>query len=140
MSSKHVVRSMLAVFLLASAAFAADAKSAPKDPVAACWAAFQPGGWGPMTQCLQDAVKKEEAALADLLSKTAEQAKKSYDPASAEKTLAESNAQWVKYRDSECDRQLAFVAGRNHPDIGELTCRLRKTSERISDLRFDEQR
>ena len=60
------------------------------------------------------------------------------DKISAKQTLQESNAQWIKYRDSECARQQAFVAGRNHPDIGELTCQIRETAERIADMKFDE--
>lgn len=109
-----------------------------RDPVDVCWDAFEPAEWGKMTQCLQDSLKREEAALKDALNKATQQAGQSLDKASAKKTLQESNAQWVKYRDSECDRQQAFVAGRNHPDIGELTCKIRKTAERISDLQFDE--
>ena len=110
-----------------------------RDSVDVCWDAFEPSEWGKMTQCLQDSLKREEAALADELSKATQQAGQSMDKISAKKTLQESNAQWVKYRDSECDRQQAFVAGRNHPDIGELTCKIQKTAERISDLQFDEE-
>lgn len=110
----------------------------PRDPVDVCWDAFEPAEWGKMTQCLQDSLKREEAALADALNKATQQAGQSLDKASAKKTLQESNAQWVKYRDIECDRRQAFVAGRNHPDIGELTCKIQKTAERISDLQFDE--
>ena len=110
----------------------------PRDPVDVCWDAFEPAGWGKMTQCLQDSLKREEAALADALNKAAQQAGQSLDKASAKKTLQESNARWAKYRDTECARRQAFVAGRNHPDIGELTCQIQKTAERISDLRFDE--
>jgi uncharacterized protein YecT (DUF1311 family) len=109
-----------------------------RDPVDVCWDAFEPSEWGKMTQCLQNSLKREEAALADALKKATQQAGESLDKASAKKTLQESNAQWVKYRDTECDRRQAFVAGRNHPDIGELTCQIRKTAERISDLQFDE--
>lgn len=113
-------------------------KDGPRDPVDVCWDGFEPSEWGKMTQCLQGSLKREEAALADLLTKTAQQAGQSMDKLSAKKTLQESNVQWVKYRDSECDRRQAFVAGRNHPDIGELTCKISKTAERISDLKFDE--
>jgi uncharacterized protein YecT (DUF1311 family) len=109
-----------------------------RDPVAVCWDGFEAAAWGKLTQCLQDSLKREEAALADELKKVTEQAGQSLDKASAMKTLQESNAQWVKYRDSECDRRQALVAGRNHPDIGELTCQVRETAERIADLRFDE--
>ena len=109
-----------------------------RDPVAVCWDGFEAAEWGKMTQCLQDSLKREEAALADLLTKTAQQAEQGLDKISAKKTLQESNAQWAKYRDIECDRRQAFVAGRNHPDIGELTCKIQKTAERISDLKFDE--
>jgi uncharacterized protein YecT (DUF1311 family) len=109
------------------------------DPVAACWDAFQPAAWGPLTDCLEEALKREEATLAAALAKATEQAGRSMDAASAKKTLDESNAQWARYRDSECDRQQAFVAGRNHPDIGELTCRIRETAERVADIRFDDE-
>ena len=109
-----------------------------RDPVDVCWDAFEPSEWGKMTQCLQGSLKREEAALADALNKATQQAGQSLDKASAKKTLQESNAQWVKYRDTECARRQAFVAGRNHPDIGELTCQIQKTAERISDLQFDE--
>lgn len=115
------------------------AKDGPRDPVDVCWDNFEPAEWGKMTQCLQDSLKRTEAALADSLSKAAQQAGESMDKLSAKKTLQESNAQWIKYRDSECDRQQAFVAGRNHPDIGELTCRIHKTAERIADMKFDDE-
>lgn len=110
----------------------------PRDPVQVCWDGFEPSGWDKMTECLGAALKREEAALANELTKAGQQAGSSLDKASAEHTLQESNAQWVEYRDSECARRLASVAGRNHPDIGELTCLIRKTAERSSDLRFDE--
>ncbi len=109
-----------------------------RDPVDVCWDAFEPSGWDKMTQCLQASLKREEAALADALNKATQQAGQSMDKLSAKKTLQESNAQWVKYRDTECDRRQAFVAGRNHPDIGELTCKIQKTAERISDMHFDD--
>jgi uncharacterized protein YecT (DUF1311 family) len=109
-----------------------------RDPVDVCWDAFEPSEWGKMTDCLQASLKREEAALADALNKAAQQAGQSMDKASAKKTLQESNAQWVKYRNTECDRRQAFVAGRNHPDIGELTCKIQQTAERISDLQFDD--
>jgi len=110
----------------------------PRDPVAVCWDGFQPAGWARMTQCLEAALKREEAALGAALKKTHEQAQQSMDKLSAETTLKESNAQWVKYRDTECDRRLAAVMGRNHSDLDELTCKIHKTSERIADLKFDE--
>jgi uncharacterized protein YecT (DUF1311 family) len=113
-------------------------KDGPRDPVDVCWDGFAPAEWGKLTDCLQGSLKRQEAALAALLTKADQQAGQSMDKLSAKKTLQESNVQWVKYRDSECDRRQAFVAGRNHPDIGELTCRIRKTAERISDLKFDE--
>ena len=109
-----------------------------RAPVAVCWDGFQAGEWGKMTQCLQDSLKREEAALAESLNKATQQAEQSLDKISAKQTLQESNAQWRKYRDIECDRRQAFVAGRNHPDIGELTCQIHKTAERISDLKFDD--
>lgn len=118
--------------------FVATVEGKPRDPVAVCWDGFEPSEWGKMTKCLQDSLKREEVALADLLTKAAQQAGQSLDKISAKKTLEESNAQWRKYRDTECDRRQAFVAGRNHPDIGELTCQIQKTAERISDLRFDD--
>lgn len=114
------------------------AEDGRRDPVAVCWDGFQAGEWGKMTQCLQDSLKREETALADLLTKTAQQAEQGLDKIAAKQTLQESTAQWMKYRDIECDRRQAFVAGRNHPDIGELTCKIQKTAERISDLKFDE--
>jgi uncharacterized protein YecT (DUF1311 family) len=113
-------------------------KDGPRDPADVCWDGFEPSGWGKMTQCLQDSLKRSEAALADSLKKAAQQAGESLDKISAKQTLQESNAQWIKYRDVECARRQAFVAGRNHPDIGELTCKIRKTAERIADLNFDE--
>lgn len=129
------------VCLLESSAkpvFVAIVEDGRRDPVDVCWDGFEPSGWGKMTQCLQDSLKREEAALADALEKATQQAGQSLDKISAKKTLQESNAQWRKYRDAECARQQAFVAGRNHPDIGELTCQIQKTAERISDLKFDE--
>ena len=109
-----------------------------RDPVAVCWDGFEAAEWGKLTQCLQDSLKREEAALAEALNKATQQAAQSMDKLSAKKTLDESNVQWRKYRDAECDRQQAFVAGRNHPDIGELTCKIHKTAERISDMKFDD--
>jgi uncharacterized protein YecT (DUF1311 family) len=109
-----------------------------RDPVDVCMDAFQPGGWGPLTDCLQQALKGEEAAMTAALSKATQQAGQSLDPTSAKRTLHESNTQWAKYRDAECDRRQAAVAGRNHPDIGELTCRVRTTAQRVADMRFDE--
>ena len=114
------------------------AKEGPRDPVDVCWDGFEPAEWGKMTQCLQESLKRAEGALADSLSTAAQQAGQSLDKISAKQTLQESNAQWIKYRDSECARRQAFVAGRNHPDIGELTCQIRKTAERIADMKFDE--
>ena len=114
------------------------AKDGPRDPVAVCWDGFEPAAWGKLTQCLQDSLKRAEAALENALKEAAQQAGASLDKVSAKRTLQESSAQWIKYRDSECDRQQAFVAGRNHPDIGELTCKIRKTAERIADMNFDE--
>lgn len=118
--------------------FVAVVEEGRRDPVKVCWDGFEPSGWGKLTQCLQDSLKREEAALAELLNKATQQAGQSLDKISAKQTLKESNDQWRKYRDSECARRQAFVAGRNHPDVGELTCQLQKTAERISDLRFDE--
>ena len=118
--------------------FVAIVEDRRRDPVDVCWDGFEPSGWGKMTQCLQDSLKREEAALADLLVKANQQAGQSLDKISARKTLKVSNAQWLKYRDTECARRQAFVAGRNHPDIGELTCQIHKTADRISDLKFDD--
>lgn len=109
-----------------------------RDPADVCWDGFAASEWGKLTQCLQDALKREEAALAERLNAAAQQADQTFDKLSAKKTLQESTAQWSRYRDAECDRQLAFVAGRNHPDIGEFTCKIRKTAQRIADLNFDE--
>ena len=114
------------------------AKDGPRDPADVCWDGFEPSEWGKLTQCLQNSLKRAEAALADSLNKAAKQAGESLDKISAKQTLQESNAQWIKYRDTECDRRQAFVAGRNHPDIGELTCKISKTAERIADMSFDE--
>jgi uncharacterized protein YecT (DUF1311 family) len=110
---------------------------AATDPVKACWDAFQPAEWGKLSDCLGSALRAQETELAKALAAAEKQAGETMDKASAKKSLDASQAQWTKYRDAECDRQLAFVAGRNHPDIGELTCRIRKTSERIADFRFD---
>lgn len=110
----------------------------PADPVARCWDAFEPAEWGKMTDCLQSALKQQEAALQEALAQAEAQAAQSMDKKSATRTLQRSQARWVEYRDAECDRQLAAVAGRNHPDIGELTCRIRQTVQRIANLKFDE--
>ncbi|MEO8195612.1 MAG: lysozyme inhibitor LprI family protein [Thermoanaerobaculia bacterium] len=107
-------------------------------PVQHCWDAFEASEWGKMTDCLQDSLKQQEVALKEAIDQAAAQAGQSMDKQSALSTLEKSNAKWVAYRDSECDRQLAFVAGRNHPDIGELTCKIRQTVQRIADLKFDE--
>jgi len=110
----------------------------PADPVALCWDAFEAAEWGKLTDCLKSALERQEAALQEALAQATAQAGQSMDKKSATRTLAKSNARWVEYRDAECDRQLAAVAGRNHPDVGELTCRIRQTTARIADLKFDE--
>jgi uncharacterized protein YecT (DUF1311 family) len=111
-----------------------------RSPADACWDGFEAAAWDQLGKCLGDALKREEAALEKRLTQATDDGKQSMDRASVEKTLKESNVQWAKYRDAECDRRLAAVMGRNHPDVGELTCRLQKTSQRIEDLRFDEDR
>lgn len=116
----------------------APAVEAKRDAVDLCWDAFEPAEWGKMTDCLQEALKREEAALKAALAEAAAQAEQSMDKKSAKLTLEKSNATWVAYRDAECDRQLAFVMGRNHPDIGELGCKIRQTAKRVADLKFDE--
>lgn len=108
------------------------------DSVALCWNTFEAGEWGRMTDCLQEALKRQETLLEEALRQASAQAAQSLDSKSAARTLKQSSARWVSYRDSECERQQAFVAGRNHPDIGELTCRIRQTAQRIADLKFDE--
>lgn len=108
------------------------------DPVARCWDAFEPAEWGKLADCLLGALQQQEAALKKALAQAATQAAQSMDRKSAELTLKESDTAWAAYRDAECARQLAFVAGRNHPDIGELTCKIRQTAQRIADLKFDE--
>ncbi len=153
-SPRHSPRSLVAGLLLAGvalapgggllaadapapAAAAAPAAEGKRDAVDLCWDAFEPAEWGKMTDCLQEALKQQEAALKEALVQAAAQAAQSMDKKSAERTLEKSNASWVAYRDAECDRQLAFVAGRNHPDIGELGCKIRQTLQRIADLKFD---
>ena len=116
----------------------APAAAAVRDAVDLCWDAFEPAEWGKMTDCLQEALKREEAALKAALAEAASQAEQSMDKKSAKLALEKSNATWAAYRDAECDRQLAFVAGRNHPDIGELGCKIRQTAKRVADLKFDE--
>ena len=116
---------------------AAEPQGQP-DPVALCWNTFEAGEWGRMTDCLQEALKRQETLLEEALRQASAQAAQSLDSKSAARTLKQSSARWVSYRESECERQQAFVAGRNHPDIGELTCRIRQTAQRIADLKFDE--
>ena len=111
---------------------------ADREPVDVCWDQFEPGEWGKMSQCLQGALKREEAKLAELLKKAGQQTDESLDKAAAKLTLDASNSQWKLYRDAECARRQAQVAGRNHPDIGELTCQIHKTRERIRDMQFDD--
>jgi uncharacterized protein YecT (DUF1311 family) len=113
-------------------------ENGPRDPAEVCWDAFEPAGWGPLTDCLQQALEREESALTAALAAAREQAGSTMSKAAAARALTDSNARWAAYRDSECDRRQAFVAGRNHPDIGELTCRLRKTAERLADMHFDD--
>ncbi len=117
---------------------AAAAQQESKDPVDVCQDGFEPGNWGKLTDCLQAALKKEEAALAKAVAAAGDRAAKSMDPKSAKPALEASNAQWAKYKNAECDRRLAFVEGRNHPDIGELTCQIRMTAERVEELQEEE--
>jgi uncharacterized protein YecT (DUF1311 family) len=122
----------------AAAQPAAAATAAAPDAVKACWDRFEAAEWGKMTDCLQAALKHSEANLATAVKAAEAQAAQSMDKLSAQNTLKESNARWQAYRDAECDRQLAFVAGRNHPDIGELTCKIRLTDQRVVDFHFDD--
>lgn len=114
-------------------------KDGPRDPVDVCWDNFQPAEWGKLVDCLERALKREEAALAAAVAQAAQQAGQTMDKLSSKRTLQESNVLWSKYRDSECDRRQAFVLGRNHPDIGQLTCEIRMTAARISDFKFDDE-
>jgi uncharacterized protein YecT (DUF1311 family) len=109
-----------------------------RDPVDVCWDGFEAAEWEKVTQCLRDALRHEEAALAESVTAATRQAEQSMDPLSAKKTLQASSAEWVKFRDLECDRRQAAVAGRNHPDIGELICRIHMTAARIAELHLDE--
>ena len=109
-----------------------------KDAVDVCQDGFQPGEWGKLSDCLSAALKKEEAALAKAVVAAADRAAKSMDPKSAKPALDASNAQWAKYKQAECDRRMAFTAGRNHPDVGELTCAIRMTAERVEELQEEE--
>jgi uncharacterized protein YecT (DUF1311 family) len=116
----------------------AEAAQEPKDPVDVCQDGFQPGEWGKLTDCLQAALKKEEAALAKAVAAAGDRAAKSMDPKSSKPALDASNAQWAKYKKAECDRRMAFVEGRNHPDVGELTCAIHMTAERVEELQEEE--
>ncbi len=147
MAMKRVSASLFAALLLAGCAAKApttektatsnSAAEGPRDPVKVCWDGFEAAQWGPLTDCLEAALKTEEATLAAEMTKATTQAAQSLDKLSAEKTLAASNAQWAAYREAECDRRMAAVAGRNHPDLGELTCRIELTQKRIADFQFD---
>ena len=87
---------------------------------------------------MQTSLQEEETKLAGLLTKAEQQTQQSRDPVSARQTFEASNTDWQTYRDAECARRQAQVRGRNHPDVGELTCKIRKTRERISDMQFDD--
>lgn len=122
----------------AEAKEAAGAQPQSKDPVDVCQDGFQPGEWGKLTDCLSAALERQEAALAKAVAAAGERAAKSMDPKSAKPALDASNAQWTRYKKAECDRRMAFVEGRNHPDVGELTCAIRKTAERVAELQNEE--
>ena len=142
MTMKRLSGSMLALSLLTAGLLAADDKALAEpaaDSVQVCWDGFEAAEWGKLSQCLQDALKKEEATLAGLQKKARQHAEQSPNKAAALQALQESSDLWAKYKTSECDRQMAFVAGRNHPDVGELTCAIRQTAARIADLNFDEE-
>lgn len=124
--------------MLAAAQGAPPAEPAAKDAVDVCQDGFEPGEWGKLADCLQAALGKEETALAKAVAAAGERAAKSMDPKSAKPALEASNAQWARYKQAECDRRMAFVEGRNHPDVGELTCAIRKTAERVAELAAEE--
>ena len=109
------------------------------DPVQACWNNFKPAQWGELETCLSDGLAKLEAALANALLVENKKAAESMDAPTAMQTLRDSNAQWLKFRNVECERRQAIVAGRNHTDIGATTCQIRMIQGRLQDFKFDDE-
>jgi uncharacterized protein YecT (DUF1311 family) len=109
-----------------------------QDPAQTCWDQFQPAGWGELTGCLQQALIREEETLKATEADASHRADQSLEKAAAKDALDVSSDLWQQYRDAECQRQQAQMAGGNHPDVRDLTCRIQVTHERIRDLRFDE--
>ncbi|MDO9235164.1 MAG: lysozyme inhibitor LprI family protein [Aquabacterium sp.] len=107
------------------------------DPVQACWNGFKPGQWDELDQCLSNALAKLEGTLKNALVVEHKKAAESRDTSAAVKTLSDSNAQWLKFRDVECERRQTIVAGRNHPGVGETTCQIRMIQGRLQDFKFD---
>ncbi len=118
---------------------AAQRSTNKMDPVQACWNNFKPAQWGELETCLSNALAKLEAALANALLLENEKAAESMDAPTAIKTLRDSNAQWLKFRNVECVRRQAIVAGRNHTDIGATTCQIRMIQGRLQDFKFDDE-
>jgi uncharacterized protein YecT (DUF1311 family) len=124
---------------MANAANAAKRSIHKADPVQACWNNFKPAQWGELETCLSDGLAKLEAALANALLVENKKAAESMDAPTAMQTLRDSNAQWLKFRDVECERRQAIVAGRNHTDIGATTCQIRMIQGRLQDFKFDDE-
>lgn len=109
-----------------------------RDSAQTCWDQFQPAGWGELTSCLKNALKREEEALKTTEAEAESRAEQSMEKAAAKDALDVSSDLWQQYRDSECQRQQAQMAGANHPDVRDLTCRIQVTRQRVRDLQFDQ--
>jgi len=120
--------------------FHASESKAP-DPVKQCWNRFQPGEWGSMQTCLNNALSQAETTLSTLETEAKTQAQKvekQWHQSSANNALNTSTTDWKTYRDAECARRAAFRTGGNHPDVSRTECLIRKTEERIQDFHFEE--
>jgi uncharacterized protein YecT (DUF1311 family) len=111
--------------------------NAGPDSVQQCWDQFQPAGWGELTHCLQNALSQEQTKLKEAELSSMRRAAHSRERAAAEEALDVSTDFWLQYRDSECQRRQAQMAGANHPDVADLVCRIQKTHQRLQDLLFD---
>jgi hypothetical protein len=138
-------RSILTLFFVTGCCWAlgeslpgARAAKRTKDAVDVCQDGFQPGEWGKLSDCLSAALKKEEAALAKAWRRRATGPRSPWtrSPPSRRSTPATRSGPSTSRRSAIAGWR--SPRGRNHPDVGELTCAIRMTAERVEELQEEE--
>jgi uncharacterized protein YecT (DUF1311 family) len=110
-------------------------EDAAMDPLTHCSAGKQT--IGESVPCLKSLLQSEEAKLAALQQKMAQEGAridKNWKTSQAKQSLTQSDADWEAYRDAECTRQAQFRMGGNHPDITQFQCLIGQTRDRIQAL------